>query len=305
MKLNLLLSLIFFVFYSQADEDRRISGGEVAFLGQFPHHAHIKIYFETFFIICGGSLVKHNWVVTAAHCVSNFEYRYIEVLLGLVNRNDQPEYLLRVENRDHVRYHPLYDPPDNLSNDIALIYLEDAEPSILSNPYVGKIDLPVGIVSDFVGYQVTATGFGITNDSDPNPSETLNFVSMPVISNEECITRLPSEIITSETFCTNTIDERSTCPGDNGGGAFTTIESRRILIGIASLYVDQCQIGVPAIFTRVTEFINWLEENFDNPPEIEIPLPTLPPSQDGCNCECICETCPNIQLQNRKKNKEL
>lgn len=182
-----------------------------------------------------------------------------------------------------------------------MIYLESAEPSFLNNPNVGSIDLPIGSSNDFISYQVTATGFGRTNDTYLTPSTLLMFVSMPVISNEECSTKLPSELITEKKLCTNTADQRSTCPGDSGGGAFTLIDGRRVLVGIASFYVDNCQDEIPAVFTRVTEFVDWIEENFNNPPE-KIPLP---PNRD-CKCDCICETCPSIaEIERIKKAKEL
>lgn len=46
----------------------RIVGGSFAEKNQFPHQ--IAIIFRGR-LRCGGSIIKHNWVITAAHCVAD------------------------------------------------------------------------------------------------------------------------------------------------------------------------------------------------------------------------------------------
>lgn len=47
----------------------RIVGGDEAIPGQYPYQVAIFIYVEEGAYFCGGSLVKENVVLTAAHCV--------------------------------------------------------------------------------------------------------------------------------------------------------------------------------------------------------------------------------------------
>lgn len=48
----------------------RIAGGEKAIIGQFPYHALLYLSDEeSRRYVCGGVLVKHNWILTVSHCL--------------------------------------------------------------------------------------------------------------------------------------------------------------------------------------------------------------------------------------------
>ncbi|EDS31864.1 serine-type enodpeptidase, partial [Culex quinquefasciatus] len=49
----------------------RIVGGSYATLGQFPFQ--VAVHYGNGF--CGGSLIRSNWVLTAAHCVYDSNHR--------------------------------------------------------------------------------------------------------------------------------------------------------------------------------------------------------------------------------------
>lgn len=47
----------------------RITGGQEAIPGQFPHKAGFFSHFPTATYFCGGSIVNSRTILTAAHCI--------------------------------------------------------------------------------------------------------------------------------------------------------------------------------------------------------------------------------------------
>lgn len=61
--------------------DHRIVGGRLAKLGEAPHQVSLR-YRAYDFHFCGGSIINNRWILTAAHCVSNFRPNQLEIVAG-------------------------------------------------------------------------------------------------------------------------------------------------------------------------------------------------------------------------------
>ena len=61
------------------------------------------------------------------------------------------------------------------------------------------------------------------------------------------------------------IKGKDTCEGDSGGPLVTrTINGTYYQAGIVSFGSKHCARGVPAIYTRVSGFVDWINDNLEH-----------------------------------------
>ena len=94
---------------------------------------------------------------------------------------------------------------------------------------------------------------------------------MPVVSNAECASKytdlfkrnVNSHILVQEHVCAGGELKKDSCNGDSGG----PLQTRRgengahVLVGVVSAGTKKCGIGAPGIFTRITNYVQWIKDN--------------------------------------------
>lgn len=92
----------------------------------------------------------------------------------------------------------------------------------------------------------------------------LKHASVQIIHNSVCEYFFNSKMRDTN-ICVGTKQKKSPCIGDSGGG-LTIYEQDKgpIVYGIVS-FGDEigCQLGYPAVFTRVSSYIQWIDKNTD------------------------------------------
>jgi len=226
---------------------RRIVGGENASLGQFPFSLLLVVDDMWW---CGCSLINANYALTAAHCIYQ---AFTASMYTIVDLNDGYYW---TTNSARLTIHEHYDDYE-ITNDIGLIRTATPAPN---NAYTSYITLPRQYVGyTFVDYDATIQGFGRYSDASEYVSETKRFVGQTIVSNQQC-----SWPVYDNELCTDTTGGRGPCNGDSGGGLFVgnpnNHTAQRMVVGIVSFgALAGCELGYEAVFTRVTDHLNWID----------------------------------------------
>ncbi|XP_060655118.1 serine protease 3-like [Drosophila nasuta] len=267
--MRLLLAVLGIVSYFLVEiqlsfSDNRITNGELAKRGQFPYQVGLNISLTNSSTWCGGTLISHRWIATAAHCVDNAEQATI--YLGALNITDRFEFgqMRYTVDKSLFVVHPNWT-VSTVANDIALIKLPIYIPY---NSRVRAAQLPKDLNGTYATYDqqtAYASGWGRESDSSLEVSPTLRYVAMPVMQHARCKMYWGGSL-TEKMLCMSTQSGKSTCHGDSGGPLVYKDNDTNYLIGITSFGLSMgCEIGFPSIFTRLTSYLDWIRQHI---PEI-------------------------------------
>ncbi|XP_008214285.1 chymotrypsin-1-like [Nasonia vitripennis] len=284
-------SATFFVGNVHAALDAEgIVGGEDAELGDFPYQVSLKVVGKS---ICGGSIIDDTHVVTAAHCVISEEGKFfgypMKVVGGIADLKSKGSSRVAV---DVVKVYATreYDPTNVFARphgDIAVLKL--AKPlGIASNPNLDTIELP-NPSKTYAGEKAVISGFGWNyvnlqfNPSTGGVEETggggygkMRFADVDIISQSKC-QRLARAI--SKNHICGMVVQRSAkpegvCSGDSGG---PLVAGDKTLIGVVSTSPLGCRENKePAVYTRVSEYIDFVKKALKGQTDSSIRTTTLP-----------------------------
>jgi len=286
-----------------------IVGGEDTRPGEFPftaligythtvknkwvqHEWRFKTWNETKYK-CGGTLINHWYVLTAAHCISK---KPISVRLGewevLKDPDCEGEYCIdKVQDIDVASTikHEAYEKGlKNIVNDIALIKL--SRPAVLNNG-VQIVCLPGdpaqaarvlglrNLGSDLVGKKLTVVGWGYT-EYDPYKKEVQGDfdranvantaqqkLEIPVLSSSDCTQKFGKLIPEDSQICAGGDYGKDSCKGDSGGPLYysqkTAGRNTWYLLGLVSFGSKDCGTGKPGVYSRIESFMPWIRSNLE------------------------------------------
>jgi len=218
---------------------------------------------------CGGVLLNHNYVATAAHCVHKVRLDEILIYLGEFDTKNTGNFLepLPVETYNvvekiiHPNFRYMSIQPDRF--DVALLRL--------NRPVTFKQNiLPICLPQqnkDFEGYTGIVAGWGKTDTSfGKTGTNILNKVPVPVINNDECLEWHRQKNIDlklySEMMCAGHQDGlMDACLGDSGGPLIVLEAGRWTLAGITSAGFGCAVDRQPGIYHRVSLTTGWIQSN--------------------------------------------
>lgn len=232
-----------------AGVEPRIVGGEKASTEQYPYAVYLVT--DRGYQFCGGVLVDHDSVVTAAHCAEAVAKGDLGVVAGRTDKRSEAG--VRVDVTE-VWVHPDFEAPWE-GDDIAVLTLRHPvayEPAGFADAEDAELYQP--------GTMATVVGWGRIAEDGPR-SHVLRSAEVPLVSDADC-----EEAFTSyqpeEMVCAGFVDGGvDACQGDSGGPLL--VDGK--VVGIVSWGRGCARPSTPGVYTRVSSYAEQIAQHAESP----------------------------------------
>ncbi|XP_075412725.1 tissue-type plasminogen activator [Tenrec ecaudatus] len=219
--------------------------------------------------LCGGILINSCRVLSAAHCFQDrFPPQNLKVVLGRTYQliPGKKEQTFQVEK---YIIHKEFD-FDTYNNDIALLKLKsDSAQCAQESDSVRPVCLPEAGLQLPDWTECELSGYGKHEATSPSLSERLKEAHVRLYPPSRCTPQsLFNRTVTSNMLCAgdtrsggDEVNLHDACGGDSGGPLVCVKDKRMTLVGIISWGIGCGQKDVPGVYTKVTNYLDWIRDN--------------------------------------------
>ncbi|XP_030286671.1 hepatocyte growth factor activator isoform X3 [Sparus aurata] len=243
----------------------RIMGGNTALPGTHPWMAAIYIGEQDF---CAGTLVSSCWIVSAAHCFFRNPLKsQLRVVLGQQNFNvtGPNTRTFGVEEYIFPKEFSVFNPT---LHDIVLVKLKKQDGRcVRRTPFIRPICLPDKSMTFPDDYCCAISGWGHMHEKAERYSS-LQEGGVRLIPHTNC--RKPEVYgnhVTSDMLCAGLNGCVDACQGDSGGPLACARSDVSFLYGIISWGEGCGRSGKPGVYTKVVNYIDWINSVIKRKPK--------------------------------------
>jgi trypsin len=231
-----------------------IVGGNDVVKGELPFQVSIQSNGTSHF--CGGSLIKPNWVLTAAHCVAGWSSSN-KVFIGLHDRTDKSNAEAFTVTK--VIANPKYD-SQKYDYDFALLQLSGDSKFRPIELNATEIAIPEDAPDQI---KVWTAGWGTLSSGSSSLPRILQKVEVPLVSQKNC--NLPTAYdgkVSDRMICAGYQQGgKDSCQGDSGGPLYMQRASGDpLLVGVVSWGYGCAAANKYGVYSKVNSQIDWIAE---------------------------------------------
>ncbi len=257
----------------------RIAAGRPAAPGEQPFTVFVDILSTEGPSACSGTLIAREWVLSAAHCVTDDEGAFREGLDVLVGAGitdldaATPANVFAVADLFvPIDYRPA---ASRFANDYALMRLDRASPH-------DGLPLMTPLESGFARPETPAWigGWGLLGESPDTADSRLHVGATTLRSDEDCAAYFGEVHVPALMLCTGAppgspAAGATTCPGDSGGPLYVSFGTAPLQAGVTSFGPSPCQLWRTGGYTRLSAYASPLVDLIrSEQPEIGPPVAT-------------------------------
>uniref|UniRef100_A0A8B9FTJ8 Transmembrane protease serine 9 n=1 Tax=Amazona collaria TaxID=241587 RepID=A0A8B9FTJ8_9PSIT len=230
----------------------RIVGGSEASRGEFPWQVSLRENNEHF---CGAAILSEKWLVSAAHCFTEFQDPAMwAAYTGTTSLRGSESGAVRM-GIARIIPHPSYN-ADTADYDVAVLELQRA---VSFTKYIQPVCLPDAGHHFPTSKKCLISGWGYLKEDFLVKPEYLQKATVELLDQTLC-SSLYSHVLTDRMLCAGYLEGKiDSCQGDSGGPLVCQDPSGRFfLAGIVSWGIGCAEARRPGVYTRVTKLRDWI-----------------------------------------------
>ncbi|XP_047683409.1 putative serine protease 46 isoform X1 [Prionailurus viverrinus] len=235
--------------------------GKLVEVGKWPWQVSI-LFLGAY--ICSGSLIHHQWVLTAAHCLERSkDPKKYSMRVGVQQVSENGTWLLLTRIVIHEDFHNL------LSQDIALLKLRDP---ISWSPLIQPVCLPNTKFKLSLGTMCWVIGWGHKNEQETSSSPySLQEVAVRIVSNSICrqqyqflFLKREKKFIGKDMLCASSELGMDSCQANSGSPLVCQVNNSWIQVGVVSWSFRCNRRRFPSIYTSTPHFTYWIQKHISD-----------------------------------------